>query len=186
MSCECDLDSRDLLYAPRNPESPLYGKIGRNTPFRISLETGGPYFKGNAGIYDFSTPDNAAFDILGDIDVRIDVHPDDWTDPQGLCARWAAGGNLGFEFVIGQNRDLWFWWSPDGLAASQEAAQSTVGTSFANGRRVCLRATLDVDNGASGWTVRFWWAKTIDAENWTQIGDDVTGAGVTSIGRAHV
>src|SRR3546814_10702736 len=66
MSCECDLDSRDLLYAPRNPESPLYGKIGRNTPFRISLETGGPYFKGNSGIYDFSTPDNSAFDILGE------------------------------------------------------------------------------------------------------------------------
>ena len=32
------LDNRDGLYSPRNPMSPLYGKIGRNTPVRCKID----------------------------------------------------------------------------------------------------------------------------------------------------
>lgn len=181
MSCECDLDSRDYSVSPRNPESPLFGKIGRNTPFRISIEAGGPYMACPSGIYDMAAPDNSLMDITGDIDVRVEVRPDDWSDPQGLAARWASGGNLHWQFVIGQDRELWFWWSPDGTAASQVYAHENYSMSFANGERVCLRATLDVDNGDGGWTCRFWWAKTLDADNWTQIGNDISDTGTTSL-----
>jgi hypothetical protein len=34
------LDNRDGKYSPRNPLSPLYGLIGRNTPVRCKLENG--------------------------------------------------------------------------------------------------------------------------------------------------
>lgn len=34
-SCKLTLDNRDGRYSPRNPESPLYGQIGRNTPIRV-------------------------------------------------------------------------------------------------------------------------------------------------------
>ena len=34
------LDNRDGKYSPRNPLSPLYGLIGRNTPVRCTLENG--------------------------------------------------------------------------------------------------------------------------------------------------
>lgn len=34
------LDNRDGRYSPRNPLSPLYGKIGRNTPIRCTIDNG--------------------------------------------------------------------------------------------------------------------------------------------------
>ncbi|QKY78564.1 minor tail protein [Streptomyces phage Dryad] len=177
MSCECDLESgRDMLYAPRNPMSPLFGKIGRNTPFRLSLEAGGPYLQcPSSGVYSMSTPDNNAYDFAGDIDIRIDVQPDDWTDAQALTMRYTPG-NVTHSFAIGQSGFLYFWWSDGGT----KYAKSTVAPVFANGERAVLRATLDVDNGASGWTVRFWQAKTLDADEWNMIGDAVVGSGATS------
>lgn len=33
-----NVDNRDAKYSPRNPESPLFGKIGRNTPFRLRVD----------------------------------------------------------------------------------------------------------------------------------------------------
>lgn len=36
--CSVTLDNRDGTYSPRNPNSPLYGKIGRNTPFRLRVD----------------------------------------------------------------------------------------------------------------------------------------------------
>lgn len=35
------LDNRDGRFSPRNPLSPLYGKIGRNTPIRCTIDSGG-------------------------------------------------------------------------------------------------------------------------------------------------
>ncbi|QYW07571.1 minor tail protein [Streptomyces phage Lizz] len=182
MSCECDLESgRDMLYAPRNPESPLFGKIGRNTPFRLSLEAGGPYLKTpTSSAWEFSTPDNNAFDITGDIDVRIDCRPDNWSSPQSLAISFDSG-NIRWFFVIGQDRELWFWWSPTGLSAAQIEAHQETPYQFANGERMVLRATLDVDNGDGGWTCRFWYAKSMDADEWTLIGDPITGSGTTSL-----
>jgi hypothetical protein len=34
------LDNRTGMYSPRNPLSPLYGKIGRNTPIRCTIDSG--------------------------------------------------------------------------------------------------------------------------------------------------
>lgn len=182
METICDLESgRDMLYAPRNPESPLFGKIGRNTPFRLSLEAGGPFVKApGSGVYEVSTPDNGAFDITGDIDIRIDVKPDAWNDPQALVISTEAS-NIRWFFVIGQDNELWFWWSPTGLSGAQVEAHQEEGFRFANGERVVLRVTLDVDNDDGGWTCRFWYAKSMDAEEWTQIGPDVSDTGVTSL-----
>jgi hypothetical protein len=38
-SCGLTLDNRDGAYNPRNPQSALYGKIGRNTPLRVTVDT---------------------------------------------------------------------------------------------------------------------------------------------------
>jgi len=37
-TCTLTLDNRDGRFSPRNPTSPLYGLIGRNTPMRVSLD----------------------------------------------------------------------------------------------------------------------------------------------------
>lgn len=36
-SCKLTLDNRDGAYSPRNPASPYYGILGRNTPLRIGI-----------------------------------------------------------------------------------------------------------------------------------------------------
>src|SRR5690606_29786452 len=42
--CTFTLNNRDGKYSPRNPRSPLYGKIGRNTPMQLRLiENGTTY-----------------------------------------------------------------------------------------------------------------------------------------------
>ncbi|QAX92970.1 minor tail protein [Streptomyces phage Rooney] len=171
-TCECDLDSRDLLYAPRNPESPLYGKIGRNTPFRLSLEAGGAYFtsSGTTGIFSFSTPDNAAFDITGDLDLRLDCRADDWYDPQTMAVRYTPG-TVAFALAVNGDGYLYFWWTP---STGTRYAKSTVPVAFHNGERAVIRVTVDVDNGSSQSEVRFWHSKAIDADEWTMIGDSVT------------
>lgn len=172
MECTCDLESGSaMLYAPRNPQSPLYGKIGRNTPFRLSLEAGGPYFRGeDTGLYGFSTPDNDAFDFTGDIDLRVDCRPNDWTDPEALTIRYEPG-SVTHSFAKGQDGFLYFWWS----GAGTDYAKSTGKTLFANGERIVLRVTQTVENADGVWEVRFWWSKSMDADDWTLIGDPIIG-----------
>ena len=68
-----------------------------------------------------------------------------------------------------------FWWSANGsnqLTASSSVPHGLTGTWW-------IAATLDVDNGASGNSVKFW--KSQDGVAWTQVGTTQTAAGVTSI-----
>lgn len=39
-TCRFQLNNRDGRFSPRNPTSPYYGKIGRNTPLRVSVPSG--------------------------------------------------------------------------------------------------------------------------------------------------
>ena len=68
-------------------------------------------------------------------------------------------------------------WSANGSAVL--SADSTVAPTVTNGEDLWLAATLDVDNGAAGRTIRFW--TSTDGVTWTQLGASVVQAGVTSI-----
>ena len=178
------LDNRDGSLSPRDPNSSLYGKIGRNTPIRIALNAGGPYLDMTAGgIHSVSTPDSAALDVLGDIDVRIDVTLLDYVDPQMLAIRYADGGNLSWALAMHQDGTLIFWWTPTGSSAQQRYARSTMPVPAHTGERIVLRVTLDVDDGAGGCLAAFYTAKTVDAEAWATLGTPVTptGTGTTSL-----
>jgi hypothetical protein len=184
MAAEATVDNRSGDFSPRNPNSPLYGKIGRNTPIRLSVDAGGPHLDMTAGgIHSVSTPDSAALDILGDIDVRLDVALLDYVDPQMLAIRWAAGGHLHWALAMGAAGQLIFWWSPTGLPAAQRWAESTIPVPAYQGQRLVLRATLDVNNGSGGCGVRFYTSNNLNAQTWTPLGDPVTptGAGTTSL-----
>jgi hypothetical protein len=43
-NCSLVINNRNGYFAPRNPTSPLYGKIGRNTPLRVSRVVNGTCF----------------------------------------------------------------------------------------------------------------------------------------------
>lgn len=176
-----NIDNRDGRFSSRNPTGPYYGVLGRNTPIRISVEEGPVYLNldGTVGSK-ASAPDSAGTSVTGDIDVRIDLTLDDWVaDIPDLMGKNVTSGNQRSWFLyIGSARTLTFQWSANGSTSIAKSATTT----FPNppSGRVALRATLDVDNGAAGNTVTFYYGDSVDGP-WTQIGSPVVTAGTTSI-----
>ncbi|MGX1133194.1 hypothetical protein RKD49_005384 [Streptomyces glaucescens] len=176
------LNNRAGKYSPRNAMSPLFGMLGRNTPLRLSIPGSGESYlqlDGRAG-GTVSTPDSAALDLTGDLDIRAEISPD-----------WYGSEN---QLVIGK-------WQRDGLQQSWvlQIAEASVyfrytisGDEYNGGRfftrglptlpeRAAIRVTLDLDNGNGGNTVTFYWAESIDGP-WTQMGSPVVlPAGTTPI-----
>ena len=72
---------------------------------------------------------------------------------------------------------LSLYWSPNGTTLN--AIDSSAAPVVENGETIYLKITLDVDNGSSQAEVKFY--QSSDGENWTQIGNTQTQAGVTSI-----
>ncbi|MBI0294510.1 hypothetical protein JBE04_08440 [Streptomyces sp. PRKS01-29] len=174
------LNNRLGQYSPRNPASPYYGLIGRNTPLRELLEEATPRLVLDGSMTGVvSTPDAALLDITGDLDLRAEAEID-WTASgvnQVLLGKWdGASGQRSYALRI-LDQQIWLNWSVDGITAATMSAGIPVPTMP---DRAAIRVTLDVDNGAGGWTVTFYWARSI-AGPWTPIGSPVTGAGVTSI-----
>lgn len=140
---------------------------------------------GTTGNY-ASTPDVASLDVTGDIELVMRLSLDDWTPSPSnkySFSKRAAGTNqrswLVEHVTTGAVR---LYWSADGI--NDLTALSTANLSaLANGQVIWLKITLDVDNGASGNDVKFWWAtdQATEPTSWTQLGATVTTAGVTSI-----
>lgn len=178
------LRNEDGRYTSRNPLSPYYGLLGRNTPLRLSH--GGANVAlvlTPAGDGQASTADNAALDITGDIDVRADLTPSQWggTTESGewdVMGKWGGLLQVSWGLFISDAGAIRLEWSPDGITMLRDT--STRPVSFAPGQRGAVRATLDVNNGAAGHTTTFYVASTL-AGPWTQLGDPVVTAGTTSI-----
>lgn len=125
-----------------------------------------------------STPDAAALDIVGDIDIRVRVAPDDWTPgaDAALLSKSSSSGTTGYELRLLTTGALLLLWG-DGAAAL--TATSSVLSGVTNGQEMWVRATLDVNNGAAGRDIKFY--TSTDGVTWAQVGSTVTQAGVTSI-----
>ncbi|MEU6649519.1 hypothetical protein ABZ904_08730 [Streptomyces sp. NPDC046900] len=186
-TCRPLINNTNGQFSPDNPLSPYFGQFGRNTPFRLSVRAGSPaldlvgHFASLA-----STPDTAALGILGDIDIRVDATLSNWTlydvltlDTTQVIGKFGAVPGPKSWFLGTRLGNLYFEWSADG--SNSLSASSTVPLPVPPGGRVAVRVTLDVDNGASGRTVTFYTAPSGTAGPWTQLGDPVVQAGVTSI-----
>lgn len=178
----CSLSLRDLggKWSPRNPMSPYYGLIGRNTPLRVRTPGVGD------GTYlvvpgELSTPDTAVLDITGDIDIRAELTLDDWTVAGSIALKYTAGGNQrSWAMWINSLGRPHLRWTTDGTGGTIHDVAAAATPIVAAGGRLAVRATLDVDNGAAGHTVTFYTSPTIDG-TWTQLGGPIATAGVTSI-----
>lgn len=185
--CTLTLNNVSGKYSPRNPVGAYYGKIGRNTPLRVSVQAGSVALDLPGVTGDFATtPDDASLDITGDIDVRIDATLGNWLDPQAdtsgldtieLIAKLGASPQKSWMLAV-RDYKLYFEWSADGTAVL--SASSTVPLPAGPDTRMAVRVTLDVNNGASGNTVTFYTADTLSG-TWVQLGDAVTQSGTTSI-----
>lgn len=124
-----------------------------------------------------SAPHIAAYDITGDIDVRVKVSLDDWT-PAGsmaLVTQYGSGANTSWGMRI-TNTGLIHWrWDNDTSVVSEFS--DALG--FTDGTVHWLRVTMDVDNGSSNYDVTYY--KSDNGVDWTQIGAVDHGAAATQI-----
>jgi hypothetical protein len=135
---------------------------------------------GTSGAY-ISTPDAAAHDIVGDIDVRVCFSLDDWTPAaiNTVIAKYNTTSNQRswrlYVDTVGLPR---FASSPDGQSGTIVESTFNGFTVPADGTVVYLGMKLDVDNGASGktWT----WYTSTNGVDWTLAETDTAGT-VTSI-----
>lgn len=140
----------------------------------------GLYLSGASGNY-VSAPDSAALDITGDIDLIWHGALDNWNTGavQALVGKYNATGNQrSFLFYVDVSGDLTMQWSTNGNAGGPKAYVNASSV-LTNGEAIWLRATLDVDNGASGWTVRFYHSS--DGVKWSQISSTQTSTPASSI-----
>lgn len=191
--CSFALSNTDGKYSPRNPTGPYYGQIGRNTPVRVSVKTGSVALSLPGTDTDYATtPDTAALDITGDLDVRFDATLLNWyladtalsanneSVLTELVGKYNVGTNQASWVLYTQNGHLQFAWTTDGIDGHGLIAVSSVELPVPASGRLAVRATLDVDNGAGGATVRFYTSDSINGA-WTQLGADATLGSTTSI-----
>jgi hypothetical protein len=133
---------------------------------------------GASGVY-ASTPDAASLDIVGDIDIRVKASLDDWTPAaeSTLVAKYTATGNQrSYALAVTTGGNLIFRWSENGTAEKTET--SSVAVSAANGVATWVRATMDVDTGATDAAVTFY--TSTDGTEWTQLGTTQLNGGATT------
>jgi len=142
-----------------------------------------PGSNGNySSVAEGSTP---SLDILGDISVELDFELVSTAVPGGtvlLLSKWNGTGNqrsYSLEHRATTGKLRWNW-SEDGASALSAESDAALSTIMSNNTRMKLKVTFDVDNGAVGNDVKFWY-RSSDASAWTQFGTTKTTAGVTSI-----
>lgn len=169
------LDNVSGDYTPDNPLGAHYPDIELGVPLRYSVQ--GPPYLGLEGSGRASTPDAAAIDITGSIDVRTEIELDDWFsgDIIELAGKYRVDTNQrSWLWLYSDARALVFRWSPDGVAIPQYI--STVPVPVPASGRIALRSTLDTTTGV----VTHYTADSIDGP-WVQLGDASTPSGATSL-----
>ena len=165
-------NNRDGRFSPKNPLSPYYGALGRNTPVRWSVPAEQNYLRlENDAVDRAFVNDQTRLGITGSIEMRIALRLTDW---QGcmLASKWDGGGCWAWQLTDdGTMAFSWF----DASANSWEVT-STAPVPYASGD-FALRVTMDATTG----NVTFYTAASIDG-TYTQLGSvsSPTG-GATSI-----
>ncbi|MFE2329920.1 hypothetical protein ACFXD5_39475 [Streptomyces sp. NPDC059385] len=180
--CTLTLNNRSGKYSPRNPTGVYYRKIGRNTPIRVSVNTGTAFLDLIGPTQAASTVDNASLDIVGDIDVRFEGRADDWSPyvTTSLMGKYTETGDQRSWQLVLYRGYLQLRWSTSGTSGGTLTSTSTARLNAAPGAQLAVRATLDVNNGAGGHTVTFYTSDSLSG-TWAQLGDPVVTSGTTSI-----
>ncbi|MEU3161963.1 hypothetical protein ACPCAJ_21000 [Streptomyces griseoincarnatus] len=166
-SCTLTLRSPDGLYSWRNPRSPYYGLLNKNTPMKVSVAAGPPRLWLPEGQLTAraETPSVTALNVTGSIDVRMDMQlrrrPGQFVE---LCGKYAITGNQrSWALLMGVDEKLWFRRSTDGTTITD--IPSTAAVPVPPSGRIAVRVTWNAANGV----VTFYTASTM-AGPWTQLG----------------
>jgi hypothetical protein len=144
------------------------------------------YLPGSSGNY-VSCPDSAALSIVGDVEMVARVAATDWTPAAEQCfvgKYTTSGDQRSYAFGLFTDGTLTCRFSSDGLTPSWGTVTSITAAGLTDLTAYWLKCTIDVNNGASGSTVRFYKAddEADEPTVWTQVGSDrVVATGGISI-----
>jgi len=163
--CKLTLKNKNGPYSPRNPNSPYFGALGRNTELRILTPGSEDHYlalPGNAVSY-VTTPDTSTLDTPGDLDIRLEIEPESWRPPTlvTLARKADTDTQMSWFLFLTTAGNLVLAWSSDGAGTGYLTRTSTVPIPATSGR-LAVRAVLDVNNGAAGHDVKFYTAPTLD------------------------
>lgn len=175
------LDNTDGKYTPKNPLSPLYGKIGRNTPVRMIAGEPEPALALSPSDYSAAASSVATPD---GIDVRVDLELSDW-DPEKamlvMCkADWDSFGyDMSWDLLVRSGGTVSIAYSTDGTLTNRTRFVSTDAVP-SDSTRLTIRAVLVPDDGAGNHTCAFYTGPSCDGP-WTQLGAPLGGSGTISV-----
>lgn len=163
------------------------GSPDSNDPLYLSWTgTNYVYLPGVSG-NTISIPDAANLDTT-DLDFRMRISLDSPTTTGNYASRLVSDPNRSWLFAYtggttGARMNL--TWYPTGSAASgiNVGGTATYENSYTAGQNHWVRVTLDVDNGAGGYEVKFFTAPdsiTVPTA-WTQVGTTITGGTTTNL-----
>jgi hypothetical protein len=183
-TCSLVINNRSGNYSPRNAVGAYYGTLGRNTPIRVSIDSDTSWLRideatGNTvGTAYATTPDAAALDIVGDIDLRFDADFDTWRSFSELITKWDTAGNQrSYAWLLRDDGRMTMYYSTAGTVLAVGGTSSTK-VPVTTGR-LAVRVTVDVNDGAGNRVLTYYTAPTM-AGPWTQLGDVLTFSGVAS------
>lgn len=119
-----------------------------------------------------SAPDAAAVSITGNIDLRCDIAPVDWTPAtqHSLISKDDGSTGVSYLFTLDTDGKLSFTYSVLGTVTVTKT--STVATGFTDGTRNSVRVTRDTSTG----DVKFYTSSSV-VGTWAQLGTTVAGVG---------
>ncbi len=127
-----------------------------------------------------STPDNAALDIVGDIDIRAEFMLRTLSGTQCILSKGFAGTQQSYELLVGFTGGVphltlqWSTTGSDTLSVDHDMVE------IAANKSIAVRVTMDVNDGAGNRVISFYTAPFIGG-TWTLHGTATTTAGITSI-----
>lgn len=180
--CALLLKNRDGKYSPRNPLSPLFDTIGRNTPLRVRVgETqAGLYLPAGNDSARTSARPHENHQITGDIDLRFEIAPTTWrpSQPEMIASKhWDVSTHSWAAHLLAGG-ELEFSWTTDGTLGTRHVVPSADVVPEDAGR-LAIRMSLEVDSDG-GHVVRFYTADSLNG-SWSPLGDPVVEEGSTRI-----
>jgi hypothetical protein len=157
-----------------------------NREFDPTIPTGYLSLPGISGNY-ASTPDNAALDITGNIDIRGETRLVDWSpagEAKTLINKFnTVGGQASYMVQVDPNGRLRMVWTENGTLGTLQSHTSKIAPVIPADGWLIWRITVVVNFGGTSKIVTFWTAdhRPIDDDEWEQLGDAVITAGISSI-----
>jgi len=134
------------------------------------------------GYGDYATS-NYTMAVTGDLTVIAKIRAADWTPSvlKIIACQTDGATDRNWNFYLQTTGALVFSYSTDGTATVTKTSSAVLQTAASltdNASDIWVKATHDVDNGAGGNDVKFWYST--DETTWTQLGTTQTTAGTVT------